>query len=224
MAKVEWDAAKIDSLYEFIRNSFTRLALPASTQLIADMKDRIFVQGKDRRNKLIGSSVEPYSRREMYAKESDFVRKTQSGGRRSAFRPRGMMGDEVHGPDNRIAQVSRIYHLYHGERIRNREHYRTMYVDGWDEVRRLNGRQVGHVDLNYSGSLLSSLKLAQRAKRESATKINDRIDLVIVNEQEIKKSYGLESKYGKQIFLPSDEEIKKQKAFIEKQIAKILKS
>jgi hypothetical protein len=211
MAKTSYDASALNKLYEFFSIAKRRLSLPIATMLLAEMKDRIFDKGLDSDEKVIGTS---YSSSPLYVTEKDFVRKTRSGGRRATFRPMGMLGDTVHDYNNNIGRVSKNYRRWHARRMG--QAYRTMYVaGGWKEIRIMTGRKVTTVDLNYTGSLNSSLQTVMAKGKDST-------DIIIANKDEVSKSYNLERKYGKRIFFPTNKEIEKGNEEIIRQINKIL--
>lgn len=69
--------------------------------------------------------------------------------------------------------------------------------DGWGGIRKANQRQTEFVDLDYTGSLRTALKLVN---------IGGVVRLVIVGADEIEKSYNNERQRQKDIFAPSMEE------------------
>lgn len=92
---------------------------------------------------------------------------------------------------------------------------RVMYIPGgYEEFRRLNGRQVNRVDLSFTGSLSASLQPAQ---------LNTRVVFGYTNRNE-KRNKGdkLERQYGKLIFRASQPEIDLAQEVIQKEIATLI--
>ena len=118
-----------------------------------------------------GAGIGNYEKYDFYATRNDFVRK-------SAFNP------------NR------------GKNSNKKSKNKTFYTpDGWAGVRKANGRQVGYVDLEYSGSLKTSIRLIRERP--------DLIKLAILGEDSVSKALNLERLYKSRIFVPTNEEVQK---------------
>ena len=224
MAKVEWDQSKINMIGGLLREGARYIAFPAAIDLLAAMKDRIFVQGLDSQNKKI--SPAGYSDEDLYLYETMLARSTLAGGRNIAFRPRGKFGDTIHYKGNNAWSQpdpsGKAYRNAHSWRTDPPTAYKMMYFRGWKEAREMMGRQTESVDLIYTGSLMSAIKLAEKNEKNTDSYYSTRIDIVIANQTEIDKSFYLEKMYGKAIFTPSRAEITDYENTIARRIRKII--
>lgn len=75
---------------------------------------------------------------------------------------------------------------------------KTVHIPtGYKGLRQLNGRQVGYVDLSYTGSLMQSIRTVVGASGAI---------VAIEDEKEIAIAEGNEERYGKQIFIAGERE------------------
>ena len=72
------------------------------------------------------------------------------------------------------------------------------YSDGWKLTRSLEGRQVGFVDLEFRGDLRKDFVLGS---------FDGQAVLGFTTDLSTTKSLGLEEKYEKKIYTPSDDEV-----------------
>lgn len=140
------------------------------------IKKRIFNQGKDANDRRIGS----YSTASGYYGKKSFIKA-------AAFKPTGKNSKKTK-KGNRRSQPT----------FKNGKERKTMYLDkGYSELRRRNGRQVSFVDFEYTGDLFSSIQL--NAKSSHA-------ELGIYSRKETDKANGLESRFNKKVFSPTENE------------------
>lgn len=88
--------------------------------------------------------------------------------------------------------------------------YKSTY---WEKVRQRKGRQTSKVDLQYSGSLLTSMKTVEDGKE---------VVLAIVNDLDYKKAKGNEERRNKEIFLPTKKEVRRVENYVSDLIAEEL--
>ena len=84
--------------------------------------------------------------------------------------------------------------------------------DGYAELRSLNGRQTGYVDLQYTGSLLLSIK---------TTATGDGHAVAIMNDREAAIADGNEKRFGKTIFAAGTAETEAMQQAIELELQAI---
>lgn len=162
-----------------------QIIVPAANKLLATIKNRIQVEGKNSSGRQIGT----YSQKPMYATKEQFV-KTAS------FKPRGKNEIGSNGKKGKIKKE-----LIGGKRIAVKGKSKTtkvegigevtefkarksMYLpDGYKELRSIQGRPSDRVNLTYTGSLMASYQL--QAKRGSVL-------LGLTDEQSAKIREGLE--------------------------------
>lgn len=110
-----------------------------------------------------GNKIGDYSTKSAYFSRGQFVRK-------SAFKPGGKKNPKR----------------------KNKKDPKTMYIaEGYKGLRSVNGRQVGYVDLQYTGDLFQSIQIVGQG---------DRPVLKIITKKEADISEGLEKRFGKTIF------------------------
>lgn len=74
-----------------------------------------------------------------------------------------------------------------------------LFLDGWQGLRRVQGRQTGYVDLNYSGALQGSIR--------TFPSISDRAHIIGISSIDgMKKRRNMEGLYGK-VFTPSPNDL-----------------
>lgn len=172
--------------FEAIKEQYAEeIALVAAVVLRKSMQERIFTEGKNSNEGLIASE---YSTKPMYAS------KKQVG---AGFKPTGK-GDKVEkkyttgksGVDKLKTKITKKGKVKKGRK--------TMYLDeGYRQLRQLKGRQTNFVNLKMTGSLQAAIRYYKRKGYAI---------IAIADDHEIKKSKGLEKKYGSDIFLPTEKE------------------
>lgn len=75
----------------------------------------------------------------------------------------------------------------------------------WIKKRSENGRQVGKVDLEYSGDLRNSIQVV---------KDGNEVVIAIINDDKFTIAKGQEDRRKKDIFLPTDEEVKEVEQYV----------
>ncbi len=80
--------------------------------------------------------------------------------------------------------------------------YKSTY---WEKKRKAKGRQTSKVDLQFTGSLLTSTKTVKDGKD---------VVIAIVNDLDYKKARGNEQRRKKDIFLPTKKEIRQTEDYM----------
>ena len=113
-----------------------RLSQVAAFAVIAEYKNRIFVEGRA----TDGAGIGQYSTVPFYQNPTKLTGVSSAG-----VTPQGKTGQS---------------------RFKNGNPHKTRYLpQGYKELRELTGRQSGYVDLNFSGALERSIKVVQDAAR-----------------------------------------------------------
>jgi hypothetical protein len=127
---------RLEALREVIADDATarRISQAAAFRVIAEYKQRIFVEGQTTDGQQIGQySVNPF-----YINPNN---PNLSGVATSGIKPAGKYGQTI---------------------FKNGNPHKTKYLtNGYAELRQLTGRQNGTVDLNFSGSLFNSIKVQE---------------------------------------------------------------
>lgn len=159
------------------------IIIPAANKLLANKKNTIQVEGK----KTDGSQIGQYSTTPMYASPDQFVKK-------SAFKP----GKKAFiATSQKLGRYNAKTKTFKGGKTTQnvvKEKMKTMYlVQGYKELREIQGRPVDKVNLTYSGDLLASYQLQPTPTgavigltNELSAKIRDGLE----NGTKKKKGYG----------------------------------
>jgi hypothetical protein len=137
---------RLEILSEVVNNDNTarRISQVAAIQVIAEYKQRIFLNGLDSS----GSAIGQYSVNPFYINPLSLTT-VSSGG----IKPEGKNGQTV---------------------FKNGNPHKTKYLtQGYAELRNLTGRQSDKVDLNFSGSLFQSIKVTESGTVSAITYTND---------------------------------------------------
>ena len=137
---------RLEILSEVVNNDNTarRISQVAAIQVIAEYKQRIFLNGLDSS----GSAIGQYSVNPFYINPLSLTTVSASG-----IKPQGKNGQSV---------------------FKNGNPHKTKYLtQGYKELRDLTGRQSGTVDLNFSGSLFQSIKVTESGTVSAITYTND---------------------------------------------------
>jgi hypothetical protein len=137
---------RLEILSEVVNNDNTarRISQVAAIQVIAEYKQRIFLNGLDSS----GSAIGQYSVNPFYINPLSL--KTVSAG---GIKPEGKNGNTV---------------------FKNGNPHKTKYLtQGYRQLRDLTGRQSETVDLNFSGSLFESIKVTESGTVSAITYTND---------------------------------------------------
>jgi hypothetical protein len=131
-----------------------RISSVAAFAVIAEYKNRIFVEGLTSD----GSQIGQYSTRPFYQNPNALIGVAASG-----VSPEGKSGKS---------------------RFKNGNTHKTKYLPrGYAELRELTGRESGKVDLNFSGSLERSIKVVDDGEGAAITYTNDfEADKMAANE------------------------------------------
>lgn len=131
--------AALEGIAERIKEEMnSRILFAAGLAMEAEMKDRIFGEGKD----INGNSIGVYSVKPGYFSKDQFVRL-------GAFKPQGKNGFV----GEKIVQTAP------GKFKVKKEKPKTMYLkEGYKEFRDVQGRQTAHVDAKLSGDLEKSIQ------------------------------------------------------------------
>lgn len=137
---------RLEILSEVVNNDNTarRISQVAAIQVIAEYKQRIFLNGLDSS----GSAIGQYSVNPFYINPLSLTT-VSSGG----IKPEGKNGQTV---------------------FKNGNPHKTKYLtQGYRQLRDLTGRQSETVDLNFSGSLFQSIKVTESGTISAITYTND---------------------------------------------------
>lgn len=146
--------------------------VPAAKELLGSIINRVTLDGKNSTAGNIGN----YSTKEMYATRDQFVKK-------GAFKPQGKNGTDTVRTFRITNQRAQRTPVRAGQRPR-----KSMYlVNGYKELRDVQGMPTNNVRAFYSGDLMLSYVLQQETQR---------IILGLNKESSVKKKKGLEKKFG----------------------------
>lgn len=171
------------------------ILVPNANELLANIKNRIMVDGKN----TAGAEIGQYSTKPMYATKEQFVKK-------SSFKPLGQRGFK----GERIVPGAKK-----GEFKVKKTPPKSMYLEqGYKQLRSIQGRPVDKMNYNYTGDTMLGYQLAA---------VNNTVLLGMVNEQSSKVRKGLEAKRGK-AFYPGSEELAQFKKNIATDTEQFVKS
>lgn len=177
-----------------------RVTIVGGKALEKNLKKRIFNEGKATNDVLIRGK---YSKIPNYYEKDQFVVK-------GAFKPIGKNDTTKISTKTSKSGVEKDTIKVTKRKDKN---VSSMYLaGGYEQFRRIQGRQVNFVDLNLSGSLLGNIQLV----RDDGKTL-----LVITDNTEIEKSERLEKMYKKKIFEPSRTDTQKSEQAMIDEIAKI---
>jgi hypothetical protein len=137
---------RLEILSEVVNDERTarRISQVAAIQVIAEYKQRIFLNGLDSS----GSAIGQYSVNPFYINPL-----TLTTVKAANVTPQGKNGQTV---------------------FKNGNPHKTKYLtQGYRELRDLTGRQSATVDLNFSGSLFQSIKVTESGLNSAITYTND---------------------------------------------------
>lgn len=122
-----------------------RIIVPPANKMLATIRNRIQVDGKNSNGQKIGS----YSTEPMYASAGQFDK-------RSAFKP----GKKAHIEASTSIRINaKTLKVKRGKTIQNvvKQKMKTMYlVQGYKELRDIQGKPTDKVNLTYRGDLMAS--------------------------------------------------------------------
>ena len=139
---------RLEILSEVVNNDNTarRISQVAAIQVIAEYKQRIFLNGLDSS----GSAIGQYSVNPFYINPLSLTTVSAGG-----IKPEGKNGNTV---------------------FKNGNPHKTKYLtQGYRQLRDLTGRQSETVDLNFSGSLFQSIKVTESGLNSAITYTNDEL-------------------------------------------------
>lgn len=173
-----------DKIKEEMRS---RILFAAGLAMEAEMKDRIFGQGKDSE----GNSIGNYSVKSAWFSREQFVRQ-------GAFKPNSKSGGEVKvfnvkTKRKKIVNVTKDF----------RETQSMWLKNGYKEFRDIQGRQTAFVDNKLSGDLEKSIQTVKINEDTVYIAITDKIgsDKRKGNEKHFGKSIYSASKTDKEVFI-----------------------
>jgi hypothetical protein len=152
---------RLEILSEVVNNDNTarRISQVAAIQVIAEYKQRIFLNGLDSS----GSAIGQYSVNPFYINPLSLTTVSAGG-----IKPEGKNGNTV---------------------FKNGNPHKTKYLtQGYRQLRDLTGRQSETVDLNFSGSLFQSIKVTESGLNSAITYTNDEMaNIMEFNEDRFSK-------------------------------------
>jgi len=167
----EFDAEFRRLAAEFSREAINSCVPAASPKFLEVFLDRIFIEGLDSEGNKLGT----YSTTPGYFDKEKFQDKGK-------FKGVGKTGDTK---------------FLKG--INKGKDHKSMYLKGgYRELRGIQGRETGFVNLNYSNSLFSSIKIYPE---------KEKVLVAIADAKDSAKRKALEKKYKKTIFRAGDKEI-----------------
>lgn len=181
-----------------------RAIVPAANNLLADIKNRIGLDGKDSdNNKLSG-----YSNKPAYFQKDDFVRK-------SSFRAVGQNGFKgeriVLSKKVKVKGQRKLERIYKVEKRAPK----SMFIDdGYKGLRDIQGMDTTVKNLIYSGDMMLSYVMG---------KSDGEILLGFNNKEQSEKRKANEKREGKEIFKATDQEIKTYNEEFKKSYLDIIK-
>lgn len=150
------------------------IVVSAGYSLLGAIKNRIIKDGKNSSGAQIGT----YSTKPAYYPRGAFIKK-------GAFKPQGK--NQIFAQDGT-----------RNKKIKRDKGRKTMYLpEGYKELRQIQGRESGFVNLEYSGDLMLSY---QGEPTDTAMLLG------FTKESQLKKKEGLEGRYG-DVFHATKEEI-----------------
>lgn len=185
-----------DKLQEVINKTkdkaIERIIVPPANKMLATIRNRIQVDGERTDGRKIGS----YSTEPIYVSADDFDKK-------SAFKP----GVKAHVETSQKIKLVAKTNTFKGGKVTQqvvKQKMKTMYlVDGYKELRDIQGKPTDKINLTYRGDLINSYQ--QQV-------VNNAVVQGLVSEFEALKREGLEKGTKKkagfgEIFKPSSKEI-----------------
>ena len=148
---------RLEILSEVVNNDNTarRISQVAAIQVIAEYKQRIFLNGLDSS----GSAIGQYSVNPFYINPLSLTTVSAGG-----IKPEGKNGQTV---------------------FKNGNPHKTKYLtQGYRQLRDLTGRQSETVDLNFSGSLFQSIKVTESGLNSAITYTNDEMANIMEFQEE----------------------------------------
>jgi hypothetical protein len=148
---------RLEILSEVVNNDNTarRISQVAAIQVIAEYKQRIFLNGLDSS----GSAIGQYSVNPFYINPLSLTTVSAGG-----IKPEGKNGNTV---------------------FKNGNPHKTKYLtQGYRQLRDLTGRQSETVDLNFSGSLFQSIKVTESGLNSAITYTNDEMANIMEFQEE----------------------------------------
>lgn len=186
--------------------------IPAAVELLATIKNRVFVEGRGTNDNNIGE----YSRKPAYFSASQFLK----GGGFIPQGKKGNIGDRLV-PTVRLKQTgvkrnpAKYKHYSLVKPGKKMESRKSMYLkEGYKELRDIQGLQTAFVDLKYSGSLANSYQYEQMGQT---------VVLGLTDNENAKKRNGLENKYGN-VFYASESEIATVNSQITYSLSRLIRS
>lgn len=144
---------------EGAKKAIERVIVPAATELLADIKNRIIREGKGTDGNKIGN----YSTKPIYATKEQFIQKGKfKGVGKDGFIGKRLVSEKKYKIVKRTLKSGKIE-----QRLVSENRYRvetkkpkTMFLEyGYKELRDIQGRETSFINMEYSGSLLLSYSL-----------------------------------------------------------------
>jgi hypothetical protein len=179
---------KLTALDQAINSGLEGIAVTAAGELLANIKNRIALDGKNSNGQLIGN----YSTKPMYATPEQFDRT-------SSFKPKGK---PVTGRKNLKSTTFNVSNRKKKPVLVNPEfrEVKSMYLEsGYKELRDIQGKPTDKVNLIYRGDLVPNQYQLQSVEKA--------VLLGFISERSSLIRKGLERKFGANIFQATHEEM-----------------
>ncbi len=181
----------LTKLYGLVSGDLSKdTILPAAYELLAAIKERISVQGKNTADGNIGNySTEPiYACPSQFAKPGSFTPGGKSGAGKKVLKTYVNQADQLEHGRKFLPFLKTRKGKHYTQLKRDYSDYKSMYLaEGYQELRDVQGLRTDIVNFTYRGDLMESYQLQ---------KISQYVVLGLTTELSVLKRQGLEKKFG----------------------------